>query len=119
MSYSKHCYSPQNEEQLLNKAVETAVAEGSYEDEYIAENPQTGKPDHPIYDTRKSAEANFQEQSKYKIGTIEKVFYNPNDGAYYADSRVTDPLLASISRNSMGRNCQYMLVLNCYGQRME
>jgi hypothetical protein len=139
--YSEHCYCPKSKEQLLNKAVQTAIANGSYNnnDEYYAaerldsdglyirsfliapgvynkrgwaispdtarqnaysavgkplvlyQNPQTGTPDHPMYNTRKSADANFAEQSRYKIGTIEKVFYNPNDGAYYADSKITDP----------------------------
>lgn len=142
LSLSQHCYCSRSKEDLLNKAVRTAVANGSYHnDEYYAaerldsdgkdlyirsfliapgvynkrgwaispdtarqnaysavgkplvlyQNPQTGTPDHPMYNTRKSAEANFVEQSKYKIGTIEKVFYNPNDGAYYADSKISDP----------------------------
>ena len=48
------------------------------------------KQDHPEWDSFKSAEANMKNQEKYKIGTIEKVFYNKENDCYYADCKVTD-----------------------------
>jgi hypothetical protein len=54
----------------------------------IRTDPVTGRNDHPVWDTLKPADANFKEQSKYKIGTVEHVFYDENTDSYYADSRI-------------------------------
>jgi hypothetical protein len=56
----------------------------------IDRDPVTGRIDHPPWDSTKSAEANYRAQKRFSIGTVEKVFYDPNTDAYYADSRVTD-----------------------------
>jgi hypothetical protein len=57
----------------------------------IFRNAFSKKVDHPEWDTKKSADANFKEQAKYAIGTIERVLYDKESDSYYADSKITDP----------------------------
>jgi hypothetical protein len=56
----------------------------------LGTNPITRKNDHPGWDTLKPADANFKEQEKYKIDTVEKVFYDKNTDSYYCDSKISN-----------------------------
>jgi hypothetical protein len=49
-----------------------------------------GSINHPIWDSHKSAEANFRAQRNKAIGVAERVFYDKETDSYYADSRITD-----------------------------
>lgn len=50
----------------------------------------SNKVDHPHWDSKKSSEANYEAQSKYEIGKINKVFYWPDNDSYYATGKITD-----------------------------
>ena len=56
----------------------------------IDRDPMTGRIDHPQWNSSKSASANLHEQSKYAIGTVERVYYDKETDSYYADSRITN-----------------------------
>ena len=49
LSLSEHCYCQKSKEELLDKAVETAVAEGSYQDPYIAERSDSDSNSKDLY----------------------------------------------------------------------
>ena len=57
----------------------------------MARNALTGRIDHPVWDTRKSAEANYESQLASAIGTVEDYQYDPRTNTYYAISRITVP----------------------------
>ena len=46
--------------------------------------------DHPEFNVHESASINSLEQSKYKIGTIERIWYSKEKDAYFCDSKITD-----------------------------
>jgi hypothetical protein len=50
-----------------------------------------GRLDHPAWDSLKSVEANFVNHAKKAIGTIEKILFDKDTDAFYADVRITDP----------------------------
>jgi hypothetical protein len=56
----------------------------------IDRDPISGLVDHPEWDSRRSAEANYKAQSRKAIGTVERVFYDKETDSYYADSKIHD-----------------------------
>ena len=42
----------------------------------LDQDPQTGKADHPQWNSSQSTEANLREQNKKAVGVVEKVWYD-------------------------------------------
>jgi hypothetical protein len=70
----------------------------------INEDPISGRIDHPQYQSLKSVEANERNHARYEVATIKKVFYNPNNDSYYADSVVTHPRFRDYINSHMSKN---------------
>ena len=81
----------------------------------MARNRLTGRIDHPVWDTRKSAEANYESQNASAIGTVEDYQYDPRTNTYYAISRTTVPAVRDelLSKaNAYGKNNKLPLAVS-------
>jgi hypothetical protein len=54
-------------------------------------NALSKKVDHAPWSSYKSADANYSEQAKYSVGTVERVLYSKENDSYYCDSKITNP----------------------------
>ena len=64
----------------------------------VLKQDQFGNADHPEFKVHADASANAKEQNKYKIGTVERVYYDKESDSYYCDSKITDPAAKAFIR---------------------
>jgi hypothetical protein len=57
----------------------------------LDKHPISGRIDHPLWLSSRSASDNYEAQRSKAVGIVEKVFYDAETDSYYADSKITDP----------------------------